>query len=167
VSATARALRSGKRVFTLIVSQGLPASSRETAVRARSVLVAPGDARRVWLLAIGSWPLAVWLRLFLCFARRGRLGLCLLFFTELLVTGFPAVGDFGQELADMFDFFFGPGVVCSLACLQEAGGRDFFLLNVAGKGLEADSEFSRCFGGGVQIHYDMILSDSLDACQEN
>ena len=61
-------------------------------VRARSVLITPGVAR---LDCVAQSPSAVALLLF-------RSGLFLLLFF-LLVTGFPAVGNLGQELADSLD----------------------------------------------------------------
>ena len=58
----------------------------------RSVLVAPGVAR--WL----------------------RFGLsCCWFFPFLLITGFPAVGDLRQELANLFNLFLGPEMYCHAA----------------------------------------------------
>jgi hypothetical protein len=67
------------------------------------------------------------------FARHGRFRLCLLFFPEFGVTGFPAVGDLGQELADDFDFAFGPEVKRHSAAGYRAGSRDFLGCDIATK----------------------------------
>ena len=57
------------------------------------------------------------------------MGLCLLFFPEFGVTGFPAVGDLGQELADVFYLFICPKIDgnasgrCSLGLWDLACGK--------------------------------------------
>jgi hypothetical protein len=86
------------------------ASSLGILVRARSVVT--HRAPPVWLFLFG-------------FARHGLFGLCLLFFSEFRVAGFPAVGDFRQELADVLDFSIGPEIYGDVARRDRLGDGDF------------------------------------------
>jgi hypothetical protein len=94
------------------------------------------------------------------FERHGRFGLCLLLCTKFLVAGFPAVGDLGQELTDVFDFFFGPGVMCALSAFR-LWGWDFFIFN-SGPAWQSNTE---TLGAPVvsTISLRKIVSDSFKA----
>ena len=83
---------------------------RRCVVRARSVLITPGAARRVVVL------LLLRLRLFLLF----------------LVPRFSAVLDFGQEFADALDIFLTPAMDGSLAVLEGFRSRNFAAPQVVG-----------------------------------
>ena len=82
-----------------------------------------------------------WVLLLLWFARRGLFGLCLLFFTEFGVTGFPAVGDLGQELADVFDFGLGPRVHDKFAELDNFWSGHLPNCDVVAQSLGPDAQF--------------------------
>jgi hypothetical protein len=86
--------------------------------------------------------------LLLRFARHGRFGLCLLFLPEFLVTGFPAVGDLGQELADVFDFGLGPDVNGALSLLHRLRSWNLSYDDIVRKSPIADSEFLCCLSSG-------------------
>ena len=58
----------------------------------------------------------------------------------LLIAGFPAVGDFGQELADAFDVIVGPDVDGSLTMLDAFRSRDFPDPYVIGKSFMTNPE---------------------------
>lgn len=89
-------------------------------VRARSVFIAPG-------VPVGLFFL-------FGFARRSLFGLCLLFFTEFGVAGFPAIGNLGQELTDVFDFSFSPKMNRHAAARCRFGGWNLASLYVTNQG---------------------------------
>lgn len=65
------------------------------------MLVAPGAARWVVVLLLFRFGSLVW---------HSRRRLCVLFLSWFLVSGLPAIGDFGQKLADVLDFLLGPSM---------------------------------------------------------
>jgi hypothetical protein len=82
------------------------------------VFVAPGAPVWLWFLLL--------------------LGLFLFLFPQLLVSGFPAVGDLGQELAEVLNLSLCPHVDDAPADGNNFGGRHLALSHVVGQGLVAD-----------------------------
>src|SRR5262249_13725255 len=92
--------------------------------------------------------------------RRVPLWFLLLFrlrFSSLFfVTGFPAVGDLGQGLAEMFYLGFSPemyGHATARGCL---GFWDFASLDIAAQGHGSDAKFLSCLVRGKGLHSDEI-----------
>jgi len=85
----------------------------------------------------------------------------------LFVSCFPAVGDLGQEFADVLDFGIGPGVNASTRDLYAIFWRRYFRkLNVSAKGDSCDSYLFSGFAGGVRFHSVSMLPIAWIQSQE-
>ena len=91
--------------------------------------------------------------------------LCFLFFARFGVTGFPAVGDLGQELADVFDLGEGPKMNAVAAQVDYFWSWDLAFVDVAAKSNGADSEQPRRLGSREFIHSGMSVPYSKKGCQ--
>jgi len=78
--------------------------------------------------------------------------LSFLFFPEFGVTGFPAVGDLGQELADAFDFVEGPEVDSHPPGSHGFGSGNFPSRYVTAQGGVGGSKFLSRLPRGVGVH---------------
>ena len=100
--------------------------------------------------------MVVVLLLLLEFARHGRFGLCLLFFTEFGVTDFPAVGDLGQEFADVLNFFFGPGMQARFTDGKDCWGRNFLCSDVPAECHRVDAQLPGRLVRRERFHYSIL-----------
>ena len=108
--------------------------------------------------------------LLLRFARlvwHSRPRLCFCFFTEFGVSGFPAVGDLGQELADVLDFGFGPGVddAFSLPDINYLRSGDLAHGDMVSQRVRVNSELLCRLICRKPLHVRMIIGDRLEIGQ--
>jgi hypothetical protein len=94
--------------------------------------------------AVSFWQFGSWL-LLLRFARHGPFWVVPSVFSEVLNSGFPAVGDLGQELADVFNFRECPGVNGSGSDLKNCRRGEFPSCNITGQGIKMDTQPFGCF----------------------
>src|SRR5262249_14912456 len=78
--------------------------------------------------------------------------LCFLFCPEFGITGFPAVGDLGQELADVFDFGFGPNVDNATAHPDNFRSRNLPHRDIVSQSFVTDVQSPGCFASRMLIH---------------
>ena len=103
--------------------------------------------------------------LLLGFARRSFFGLCLFLFTEFGVTGFPAVGDLGQELADVLDFGVGPAMKFVGANVEHGWCWDFSISDVVRKRCEMYAQPFGGFAGRDDFHFSTMYMIGKLGCQ--
>src|SRR5260221_3833413 len=90
--------------------------------------------------------------------------LCSLSCPQFLISGFPAVGDLGQEFADVFDFGFSPGMNDAFA-LPDA---DYFWSgyladrDMVGKCVRVNPEFLRRLICRKPFHYWTSIGDRYE-----
>ena len=99
----------------------------------RSVLDTPGAARWLWFRTPFCW-----------------------FFPLLLITGFPAVGDLGQELANVVYFLLCPEMYGDSATCGGLGLRDFSCLDIAAQSHRSNAEFLSRLTCGEGLHSDAV-----------
>lgn len=83
----------------------------------------------------------------------------------LLVSGFPAVGNFRQELSDLLDFDIGPDLGNSFPLLNGFRRRNLPLLEIFGKSRLLYSDLLCGFTSRVSIHLISIVDGSMGSCQ--
>jgi hypothetical protein len=90
-----------------------------------------------------------------------RLRLCLLLFPQFLIASLPAVGDFGKELADVFDFLFRPDLSSAFSGDLGLGVRHLAFQKICNQGGVWDSEFPSGVERRIENHYSNILRNSI------
>ena|SRR5579872_1456029 len=87
-------------------------------------------------------------------------------FGLFFVSGFSAIGDFGQKLPNVFDLFFAPNVGCRGAGGEQLRSWHFPHGNVMSQCRGCYSEFLGRFTSGVTFHYRAIVCNSSGLCQD-
>src|SRR5689334_10179017 len=85
--------------------------------------------------------------------------LCFFFFTEFGITGFPAVGNLGQELADVFYFRVGPNLDCGYSGDLRLRVWNFSGLKVCCQCGVRDSQPFGCFACRMVTHSTQTVRD--------
>lgn len=74
----------------------------------------------------------------------------------LLVSRLPAIGDLGQELADIFDFFFRPCVQAGTANREDFRGWNLSCFDVPAERHRVNAELSSSLVRREGYHYSML-----------
>jgi hypothetical protein len=85
----------------------------------------------------------------------------------LFVSRFPAVGDFGQELAEVLNLLLGPNVMDYLAGFQNPRSGHLSSRDIATQGLGSDPELPGGLGCRIQFHLDLNVTDRYLHVKEN
>ena len=91
--------------------------------------------------------------------------LCLLFLSQFLISGFPSVGDLGQELASLLNVGFGPEVNAALAQFDYFRSGKLAAGNVSAQSNRANSKRLGGFSGRNLFHSGTNVPDRYGACQ--
>ena len=79
-----------------------------------------------------------------------------------LITGFPAVDDLWQELANLFNLLLSPTVYPHPFGLDKLGRRNLTGCDIAAQGCGINSEFPSCLASGEERNHSAVsVADSL------
>jgi hypothetical protein len=84
---------------------------------------------------------------------------CLLFFSQFLIPGLPAIGDLRQEFPGPFDVSLGPDMKSSCPDLNDPRSRQLLGFDVATQGPRIDPEISSSLIGGELRHFHNTIAD--------